>query len=304
MPMLLGLAQILLVGLVVFLSWLIAYTFYALTHPARKSYAWAIARNVPGDPGECDQPYGFESFDLAGQRGKIECWRISGKNPNAPVVIMTHGWGSSKQGGLKRLAPIVDHAREVIMWDLPGHGESDGICALGSREHHDLIKILDTIALDIPIVLFGWSMGSGVCIKACAEMDDPERIVGIICESPYIHAITPARNVMRLRGFVTRINLPIAMKLLSLRFGLGFGWNGFARDELVRSFGSIKILIVHGEQDPICPIADAQRLAELSEAATLVPIEHGGHNNLWVDDQLKARMAEAVGGFMESVAQR
>ncbi len=304
MPMVLGLAQILFVGLVVFWVWLVVYTVYALRHPPRRTYAWAVSRNVPGDPGECDGAYKFETFEVTGTQGTIVCWRVEGRDPDGPCVVMTHGWGSSKIGGLVRLKPVVEHAREVIVWDLPGHGESDGLCVLGAHEHRDLLAIIDTIEPGVPVVLYGWSMGAGVGIKAGAEMADRSRLAGVVCESAYVHARTPAGNVIRLRGFPTRFNLPPAMALLGIRFGIGASWRGFARDKLASRLGDVEMLVVHGVDDPVCPIADGEAIASAAGNGKLVRIEGGGHNNLWTDERFAEQMSNAVGAFLVRLQQK
>ncbi len=51
---LIGLAVLLLVGLVIAIIAMTLYTMYMLTHPPRRTYANALARGRPGDPGELD----------------------------------------------------------------------------------------------------------------------------------------------------------------------------------------------------------------------------------------------------------
>lgn len=299
---LIGLAQLLGVGLVLYLIALIVYTAWGLTHPHRQTYASALARNLPGDPSELDTPIPFEEHTVAGTRGDLALWSLVGKNPNGVVVVMTHGWGSSRQGGLKRLGPIIENASRVIIWDLPGHGDSDGITHLGSTECADLACVLEYCQSESPIVLYGWSMGAGVSLAFAQRFPGEHRIIGIICESPYVLSLTPARNVIRLRGVPHRLNLMPSMMLLGTRFGVGPFWRGFARDDIAKGI-DIPILILHGDHDPVCPMDDAEQIALAAPRSELVQIEGGGHNNLWTDEVFCTQMGKAIKPFVSGLIQ-
>lgn len=293
MPAWLGLINLLGVGLFVAIALAAFHTAWSLTHPPRRTYAWAVARRVAGDPGELDPPRTYESFTFRGCRTDLPAWRVPGDNPDGPTVVLTHGWGSSRVGGLKRLEPVLPHAKQAILWDLPGHGESPGSARMGTDEHLDLLALLDTLG-DGPIVLFGWSLGAGVCIRAAAEDAGAHDIRAVVCEAPYIHAPTPASNVIRLRGMPYRVNLPLAMGGIGVRLGVGPRWAGFARDRHAAKLGQIPLTVIHGDADPVCPVADGRAIADAAPNGRLVVIPGGGHNNLWTDPQFREPAARAV----------
>lgn len=293
LPALLGLLNLLAVGGAV--AWLIAviHTAWALRHPPKRTYAWALHRRLPGDPGELEPALAYEPFTFRGAHGELPAWRVPGTDSNGPIVVMTHGWGSSRVGGLKRLQAVVGEAREVILWDLPGHGEADGSARMGADEHADLLALLRTLG-EAPIVLFGWSLGAGVSLRAAAEGAGSFDIRAVVCEAPYIAAPTPARNVIRLRGMPYRLNLPPAMALLGISLGVGPRWRGFARDKVAASLGDVPLTVIHGDADPVCPIADGQTIADAAASGRLVAIAGGGHNNLWTDPTLAAESSQAL----------
>lgn len=294
---LIGLAQLLGIGFGLYLISLIIYTMWGLARPHRQTYASAVFRILPGDPGELDVPIEFEEHTVKGINGDLQLWVLKANNPQGPCVIMIHGWGSSRQGGLKRLEPIIEHASQIIIWDLPGHGDSIGNTYLGSTEHDDLARIVESLDPGLPVVLYGWSMGAGIALAYAHEHADDHPVVSIICESPYVDAITPARNVVRLRGVPHRLNLKPAMLMLGTIFGVGPTWRGFARDEIAKEI-DIPILILHGELDPVSPIEDAQKIASAAPNAELINIADGGHNNLWTDGIYRQQMCDAIGSFL------
>ncbi|MEM9372018.1 MAG: alpha/beta hydrolase [Planctomycetota bacterium] len=276
-------------------AWLaaVAHTAWSLLHPPKRTYAWALHRQLPGDPGELDPALDYEPFMFRGARRELPAWRVTGRNPSGPVVVMTHGWGSSRLGGLIRLPACAAHASAVILWDLPGQGEAGGIARMGADEHLDLIALLGTLG-DVPIVLFGWSLGAGVSLRAALDGTDRFDIRAVICEAPYARAATPARNVIRLRGMPHRLNLRPAMWLIGSRLGVGPSWRGFARDRIASSLGDLPLTVIHGDADPVCPIDDGRRIADAAPNGRLVTIEGGGHNNLWTEPGFAADSAQAV----------
>lgn len=293
---LIGLIQLLSIGFGIYLFLMILYTMWGLTHPHRQSYASAVHRNTPGDPSELEEPIEFEERTITGSKGDLSLWVIKGNDPQGPRIVMSHGWGSGKLGALKRIEPIVEHSSQIIVWDLPGHGDSAGISNLGATEHHELARILSEFDDDRPNILYGWSMGSGVSL-ACANQSLDLKIAGVICESPYIDPFTPARNVLRLRGIPYRLNIKPAIWLLGVLFGVGSKWKGFNRQRLAADL-NIPLLILHGVQDPVCPVADADIIAQGARDAEMIQVADAGHNNLWTDEIYREQMIQAISAFI------
>jgi pimeloyl-ACP methyl ester carboxylesterase len=180
------------------------------------------------------------------------------------------------------------------MWDLPGHGEAPGRCSLGVDEADDLVALVERVAGDAPVALYGWSLGAGMSIAAAAR---DGRVAGVIAEAPYRLAITPARNVMRMNGLPYRMNLPVAMGLVGLRLGVGVGWRGFDRADLASRL-ACPLLVVHGSTDEICPIVDGREIAGAAPRGEIVVIEGAGHNDLWSEPAFAAACDGAIGRFL------
>lgn len=300
-----GLLQLLGAGLAVAVLLVTAHTAWSLARPPRRTYAWALARRQPGDPSELDPPRVYEPFTFRGRAHTLPAWRVRGDTPAGPIVVMTHGWGSSRIGGLKRLAPILPHAREAVLWDLPGHGEAPGAARLGADEHQDLLALLDALTPAgerPPFVLFGWSLGAGVSIRAAAENNSRHDVRAVIAEAPYIDPPTPAKAVIRLRGLPHTINLPLAMAALGIRLGVGPKWTNFARDKHAKRLGETALTVVHGDADPVCPIADARTIADAAPNARFIPIPGAGHNNLWTDPAHQPAAERAVSDALRAAS--
>lgn len=284
-----GLLILLAISGVLYFCLLVALICWKLTHPPRRTYVSAVARGIAGEPDELDPPITSTSWLLRSRGRDLPVWDCVGGNPVGPVIIFTHGWGDSRIGALCRMPHLMSLASRLLAFDLPGHGEADGLCRLGLHEHLDLIALIDHIKVE-RVVLFGWSMGAGISIEAALAR--PAVVAGIIAEAPYRVPITPARNVLRAGRLPSGLSLHAAMRVL------GFGQarvHAFNRASLAQRL-SCPLLVLHGQRDTISPEADGREIAAAVNA-TFVSIEGGTHNGLWIRPETVPACVEAVRGF-------
>lgn len=324
-----GLSILLGAGLVCGWALLVVYTAWLLTHPVRRSYAFAVARNLPGDPSEVivvDAAGGsrrglaYTEWTFRSRGRELPVWDIAGLDPAGPVVVVTHGWGDSRVVMLPRIVGLAPMVSRIVAWDLPGHGNAPGRggggFTLSAREHEDLIELVERLAEqsggDGPrLILDGFSLGAGLCIVAAADFGargGTNPVAAVIAEAPYRVPAVPARNVLHVRGLPHRTNLLPAMALVGLRFGRGLAWamspsaGGFDRAlYAARVPGSVPLLVVHGAVDPVCPVEDGKAIAGAASSARLAVIEGAGHNNLWADPVFAPQCAAVVREFLSSI---
>lgn len=307
LPHLIGLFTLLGVGLVSAIALAAITMAHRLAHPPRKTYAWAVSRQRAGTPMELVPPRAFEAVRLRLKGNECPAWEIAGENPSGPLVIFTPGWGDSKLGVLTRLDPVIRHASRLIAWDPPGHGETDAstTCGMGLLEPALLEELIRQQVESEPalgsrgVMLFGSSLGAGVSIVS-GGTDRAGAVRGVIAEAPYRLARTPASNVMRLSGLPYRVNGPIAFLMLGARRGSVF-WKGFDRAGHARRL-ACPLLVLHGTDDEVCPIADGEAIAAAAPKGKLATIVGGNHNELWVDERTRGACVAAVGEFLDGIA--
>ncbi len=319
----LGLLQLLALGLAVAILFATWQMVRRLRHPPRRTYAWAVSKGVPGDPSEIgppDGPLAYEAFDLGELTGEAEwrgigVWDVVGRAPDGPVVVMTPGWGESRVNGLVRLPTVASVASRVVLWDPRGLGETPGTCALGTGAdvaalgrlvgwvgESSKLKAQSSNEGAVSVMLYGWSMGAGVSVVAgavCAVRDAhcAPRIIGVIAESPYRLAWTPAFRVMHLAGMPWRVNGPLAFAWLGLRLMGSVRWQGFDRVEHASRL-DVPLVVIHGTADEVCPVGDGRAIAAAAPQGRFVEIEGGGHNDLWTDARFAGECARAVREFL------
>ncbi len=311
----LGLAILLLEGLAIVFFAGVLFVVVSLTRPPRRGYAYAVSRGLPGTPAELGPPLGvsraFEEWTFRSQGMDLRAWDIPGDDANGPVAIFTHGWGSSRVRSLLRVPGLAAVCSRMVLWDLPGHGDSPGSCSLGTREVDDLLALIEVVAGRgarsggaRPVVLVGSSLGAGISIAAAAR-SGPGVLAGVIAQAPYRTPIVPAANVLRERGFPVGLVLPVAVALVGLRWGEGVSWASartarrFDRLEHARRV-RVPLLVVHGSADTTAPLEDGRAIATAAPSGRLEVIEGGGHNDLWTDERWRANMIRILSDFLKN----
>jgi len=166
-----GLLLLFALAIVMLCVWGGALTALQALRPPRKFFAWALATGRPKDPSDIGLAFEDTQYS-SGQYFPCPAWRITAKSthPNAPILVVIHGWGRSRWDSLTRVDPFLHACCEMVLLDLPAHGEHASTwSALGIREPTCVLNVLQEIARQSPgknIILAGHSMGAGIVIRA------------------------------------------------------------------------------------------------------------------------------------------
>jgi len=114
-------------------------------------------------------------------------WLLYKKNARATVIIC-HGFMTTKEDMSLMRYLLSDY--NVVTFDFRAHGESfDGqMCTLGRDEKNDVIAVAEYVKqnpeiADLPIIVYGFSMGAVASILAQSER--PDLFVGAIWDCPF-----------------------------------------------------------------------------------------------------------------------
>lgn len=270
--------------------------YHTMLHPQRRTFAFALARRMPADP--ADLQLAAESARFGMQDGTVSPgWLIDGGRPDGPVIVVTHGWSSSRYMALGKAAALRPLASRIVLYDLRGHGDATGsICRLGSTEVADLECVLSQLPpTDRPVVLLGSSLGAGVSIVAAAR-DAGRRVTGVIAEGPYRHFAQPIAGYLRCRGYPPFPFASLASLTVAVMLG---GFRGFDRAAHAARL-RCPLLVLHGRHDPVCPIAAGRQIAAAAPDGAIVEFNAGGHGGLAAVDP--ERYLGALASFLERVS--
>jgi len=195
-------------------------------------------------------------------------WYIPG-DPNAPVVILTHGLNGCKCSPrvLTVAGMLHQNGFNVLLYDMREHGESDiedGRAAIGNEEYQDLLGAWDWVinkkGFDPKkIGVFGESLGAGTTLIAFGQ--EP-RLAAAFVDSPY--ADLPEIITEEL----TRNHYPTMLEpgaILVARLVAGDNLVAFSPQDAITHDAGRPIFIVHGTNDQRINVHHTQQLATLAK---------------------------------------
>ena len=313
-----GLLLLFALAIVMLCVWGGALTALQALRPPRKFFAWALATGRPKDP--ADLGLAFEDTQYSsGQHFPCPAWRITAKSthPNAPILVVIHGWGRSRWDSLTRVEPFLHACCEMVLLDLPAHGEHASTwSALGIHEPTCVLNVLQEIARQSPgknIILAGHSMGAGIAIRAAnlaaqnieespenthknqAE-PKPSPIQATSQSSQAAPQQATSNQPVRVVGVIAfapyqtlRSPIPARLSLKNLpRWPLApiafLMLRILNRMDQPLSMAARELraplLVMTGDHDPISPAADAQKICETAPRSTLIVLPYLRHDNL------------------------
>jgi len=316
-----GLLLLFALAIVMLCVWGGALTALQALRPPRKFFAWALATGRPKDP--ADIGLAFEDTQYSsGQYFPCPAWRITAKSthPNAPILVVIHGWGRSRWDSLTRVDPFLHACCEIVLLDLPAHGEHASTwSALGIHEPTCVLNVLQEIVRQSPgknIILAGHSMGAGIAIRAANLA--AQYMVELPANTPKNQA-KPKPIETTTQPSQATINQTVSQQATSNQPPRVVGVIAFAPYQTLRSpiparlrlknlprwplapiaFLILRILnrmdqplsmdarelrapllVMTGDHDPISPAVDAQKISEAAPRSTLIVLPYSRHDNL------------------------
>jgi uncharacterized protein len=198
--------------------------------------------------------YAYQDVSFRDHAGlTLRGWWIPGSAHR--TVVMVHGWTSSRAEPMNKAGYLIDAGYNVLVFDLRGHGQSDGdYTTLGLTEPDDVASAVAFARSRDPgpIALLGYSMGGALSVETGARDAD---VTAVIEDSGY----GSLANVFR-AGFQRETGLP------AMPFGL----------PLV-AIGQVDL---HVQLSAVRPVLDAARLhkpllAIVGTADRVVPPSEG-----------------------------
>ena len=200
----------------------------------------------------------FETRDGLTIRG----WFLPAAEASARTVLIGHGLSANRAMFLPFTAIGDALGANVLLFDLRGHGDSDGhTVTFGCREHYDVLAAVDWLRTQQPdraqwILGVGISLSSAAFLQAAAALDDP--FDGLVIDSGFTAPVDIATDALQpipegIAGPLVFAGLPIA----SLEAGC---WLPRVRpiDALARA--RAPVLFAHARGDPLIPASHSVAL--------------------------------------------
>lgn len=217
----------------------------------------------------------FEELSLPVEGAQLDVVHFKAAHSKG-IVFYLHGNGDiiNFLGGTAEAFVQLDY--DLFMPDYRGYGKSTGSISDEATFYNDMATAYAYVHQhfpDLPITIYGHSIGSGLAVRLAAE-NHPQRL---ILESPYYS----------LRSLVAE-KMPWMPTALLLKYPL-------RSDQWIGQV-NVPITLIHGTADPLIPYENSLRLLELIPGEKqLVPVPGGGHGNLRTSKEWREVMRKVLG---------
>jgi fermentation-respiration switch protein FrsA (DUF1100 family) len=226
---------------------------------AQRSFLFPIPQSVRTAPGAAGFPAVEERVLVTADGEKVIVWHVPAK-PGHSVVLYFHGNGDFLAGLFGRFREIIADGTGVVALSYRGYAGSSGQPSeQGLLQDAAAAYAFTSARYDVDrIVVWGFSLGSGVAVAQAAE----QPVGKLILEASYTSIADVAASVF-----------PIFPIRLVMR-------DTFRSDQRIGRV-SAPLLFMHGARDATIPIGFGERLFALAhEPKQFVRFPDGDHNNL------------------------
>jgi len=204
---------------------------------------------------------------------KLAAYRVDAENPRAAVVFVSGIHNPSVTAFFGHAAMLNKEGFSSVLVEMRAHGESEGdrIC-LGTKEYLDVQAAVRTIKNtnpDLPVVVFGLSMGAGTAVNAVGETPEIDALVTLSAFSNWPDVFAYNMERMGIPKAFCEMEKPFVWLYMGVRYGLG-GLKVNPLDE-IRKLGGRPALLMHSRGDTQVPFSSFEKLkAAAPEAQTYV----------------------------------
>ncbi|MFJ1970461.1 alpha/beta hydrolase [Streptomyces sp. NPDC087903] len=256
-----------------------------VTHgaPEPGGKAWLTPNVHIGDPGSA---LGLEyaDIDIPGELGSLPAWFVPGLRDT--WIITVHGLGTTREHPLNVLGLL--HRHRFPLLDLAYRGDlgaprsPDGLSHLGETEWRDLdaaIRYAERYGAR-QVVLYGWSTGATMALRAAAHSALRDRVAGLVLDSPVLSWQTTLRALAAAHRTPGAL-LPLAVRAAQGRTGLHPDRGAAPALDGLRA----PTLIFHGPDDTVAPWELSRRLADARpNLVALHTVRRAPHAAMWNAD--------------------
>lgn len=258
----------------------------SVTHGTLKpgDKVWLTPNVYVGNPGTA---LGLEhaDVDVPGELGALPAWFVPGKRDT--WVIAVHGLGTTRELAMN-VMPFLHRSHFSVLalayrGDLGAPRPPDGLNHLGETEWRDLdAAIRYAVRYGArQVVLYGWSTGATMALRAAAHSGLRDRVSGLVLDSPVLSWETTLRALASARRTPGAL-LPLAVRAAQGRTGLsGDRVAGTAPSGGLR----VPALVFHGPDDTVAPWQLSRRLADARpDMVALRTVGNAPHGAMWNAD--------------------
>ena len=242
----------------------------------------------------------YEKVHYQTELGECQAWFIPGSSRT--WAVFAHGRGAHPNEALRIIPTLVRAGLPVLAIN---YRNDEGAPASADRQHW--LGLTEWRDLEAAVrhalgngaenvVLYGYSMGGGMCLNLLYESELACKVRGVVMDSPFLDFGGTLDYAGRARGYPRPIVL-LGKAMAARRFGIDWQrMNYLSRASELRA----PMLVLHGEADDLVPAPISQSLARARpDIVRYIGFPNAAHARSWNLDS--ARYEAAVRGFLRKL---
>lgn len=217
-------------------------------------------------------------FELNGL--KVNGFRWNQGRPQK--ILILHGFGSAAHNFHNYIAPLITKDYEVIAFDAPAHGNSEGD-RINAVQYSEMIEKVDE--LFGPINGYIAHSFAGIALSLAMEKSNHQEDTRIVFIAPATETTTAIEGAFKMLKINNKQVRDLFHKIIFEKSGHPTEWFS-----IKRAMNNIKatVLWIHDELDDITPLADALKVKSANFPNIRFLITNGlGHKKIYRDNNIR-----------------
>jgi len=246
---------------------------------------------TPADVGLAYRDVQFTSEDGTQLHG----WMLpAATQPATATVLFMHGNAENISTHLGSVYWLPEQNFNVFLFDYRGYGRSAGEASL-EGVHEDAARAVAVLleqpeAIDVPLVVFGQSIGGAIAISTTATSEQRDKIKALIVESSFSSYRKVAREALGTFWLTWPLQWPLSWTIS----------DAYHPGRAIAEINDIPVLLIHGDRDKTVAPAHSEQLYRLAnEPKRLWIIEGGHHIDTFNSKENRTRLADYLNGLFK-----
>ncbi len=214
--------------------------------------------------------------------------------PATASVLFMHGNGENISTHLGSVYWMPERDFNVFLFDYRGYGRSKGEVSLAGV-HEDAERAVSVLlaqpeASELPLVVFGQSLGGAIAIHTTASSEHRDKIKGLIVESSFSSYRKVAREALAGFWLTWPLQWPLSFTIS----------DAYHPGRAIARIDDTPVLLIHGDQDTVIQHAHSEQLyRQANEPKRLWIVAGGKHINAFNSMENRERLVEYLKGLFK-----
>ena len=238
----------------------------------------------------------------------IATYEVYTPTPKAVVIFISGIHNPSVTAFYGHSKMLKDNGYASILMEMRAHGESEGdVISLGYKEYIDTKAVVDYIISNpkydnIPIVVFGVSMGGATAINSIGKIPEIDALISLSAFSSWEDVFCDNMINMGAPVFFAKMQKPFVKLYSIIKYGLDS--NDVVPKKQIKKLEERPALIMHSKGDTQVPYPSFERILEVTPSHVEVWTREGdlhfivGNSEDFTSPEKDQEYKEKIIGFL------